>query len=316
MVDPTFGLFTLDVRLIMRSPRFAALFSGLFAFSSLSAPGALYLQESFDYSVESNINGVSSYNGGTGFAGAWQGTSTGTYFSVDDGLGHSHGGNDPAGLTFSGLSAAGSYVLTRISAPGGAQVNRAINSTTASSMTSGTLYFSVLVRTKFYSIGNENLAFMFGSSDVLDPNAKPVTSGAGNSIGFALKGSGSAIDFQAIAVDGGVTSVSALGGLAHTTPQIHMIYGEITWGATDTITLFNSTTDTDLSSFSQFATLDATLSEGSMDTLHIAGQQVSSVDEIRFGSSLADVGVTNIPEASAAVLGMLGSLLLLRRRRH
>lgn len=315
MVDTTSGFSRLDDHMSAKFPHSPALFSCLFALSSMSAPGALYLQESFDYSVESNINGVSSYNGGSGFAGAWQGTSTGTYFSVDDGLGHSHGGNDPAGLTFSGLSAAGSYVLTRISAPGGAQVNRTINSTIASSMTSGTLYFSVLVRTKFYSVGNENLAFMFGSSDVLDPNAKPVTSGAGDSIGFALQGIGSAIDFRAIAVDGGVTSLSVVGGLAHTSPQIHMIYGEITWGATDTITLFSSTTDTDLSSFTQFATLDATLSEGSMDTLHIAGQQVSTLDEIRFGSSLADVGVTNIPEASAAMLGMLGSFLLLRRRR-
>ena len=302
----------------MKTPPFSfpvltVFFLGL---GAMTASAALHLLESFDYVSEGNINGVSSYNGGTGFASAWQGTTTGTSFSVDDGLGHSHGGNDPAGLTFSGLSATGSFILTRVSAPGGAQVNRTINSTVASNMTSGTLYFSVLVRPKFYSVGNENMAIMFGTSDILDPNAKPVTSASGDSIGFALRGSGSEIDFHAIAVDGGATSISALGGIADTSPQIHMIYGEITWGATDTITLFNSTTNTDLSSFAQFATLDATLNEGSFDTLHVAGQQVSSLDEIRFGSSLADIGITSIPEPSAALLGGLGTLLLLRRRKR
>lgn len=294
------------------SPRFSTLLA--FLSSALIAQGAQYLYEGFDYTSESNINGVSSYNGGSGFSSAWQGTSTGTYYSVDDGSGHSHGGNHAAGLTFTGLSAVGDYVLTRASAPGGAQVNRTISPTVAGNMTSGTLYFSVLVRPKFYSVGNENMTFAFGTSDVFDPNLKP-TSSAGEALGFALKGIGSTIDFQALAVDGGTTSVSAVGGIATTSTAVRMIYGKIEWGATDTITLYNSTTNTDLSSFAEFASLTAAVDETQFNTLHIAGQQVSSMDEIRFGDSLADIGITNIPESSSALLGLIGGLLLLRRRR-
>lgn len=282
--------------------------------TAVSAQGALLVYDGLDYS-DGTINGTSGFNGGTGFVSAWIGSTTNVPFSMSDGSGHSHGGAGEPGLSFSGLTTTGTVTLTRKSAPGGAEVHRTIDSTIASTMTSGTLYFSVLTRTKFYSIGNENLAFTFGTSDVFNPNNKPVTSG-GEALGFAMRGSGSEIDFQALAVDDGVTSVSAVGGIATTTPTIRMIYGMIEWGVSeDTITLFSSTTNTDQSSFSQFATLTANVDESAFNTIHVAGQQVSSIDEIRFGQSLSDVGITNVPEPASAVLGSLGALLLLRRRR-
>jgi hypothetical protein len=295
---------------------YLTLILGFLAISAAPVSAAMFIYEGFDNTYsDSTIVGTSTFNGGSGFAGAWGGSTTNVPFSISDGTGHSHGGSDPAGLTFSGLTTNDGFVLTRKSAPGGAEVNRTINSTVASNMASSTLYFSVLVRTKFYSVGNENLAFAFGTSDVFDPNAKPVTSG-GEAIGFALQGSGSNIDFQALAVDGGVTSTSAVGGLTHSSPQIQMIYGQIDWGATDTITLFHSLTDTNQASFTQFASLSADLNESAFDTLHVAGQQVSSIDEIRFGDSLADIGVVAIPEPSSlSLIGLgLGGLYLLRRR--
>jgi len=293
----------------------------------LSGPGnaALLVYEGFDY-ADGTINGVSSYNGGTGFSSAWVGSTTNVPFSMSDGSGHSHGGAGQPGLAFGSLSTVGDVTLTRKSAPGGAEVHRTLGATEAATLTSGTMYFSALVRLKYYSIGNENLAMTFGTSDVFDPNAKPVTS-AGEALGFALKGgtpTSSSIDFQALAVDDGSTSVSAVGGISpgDNVNEVFMIVGEIEWGATDSITLYQnsggndgSTGSTNWGDFSEFASLTASVDESQFNTLHVAGQQVSSIDEIRFGQSLEDVGV--IPEPSVltllgiAALGLIG----LRRRK-
>jgi hypothetical protein len=239
---------------------------------------------------------------------------------MSDGTGHSHGGAGLPGLTFTGLSTSGSVTLTRKSAPGGAEIHRQVDAGVLPSLiadnSTADLYFSVLVRTKYYSVGNENLALTFGTSDVFDPNTKPVTT-AGEAIGFALKGIGSTIDFQALAVDDGATSVSAVGGLATSTPTIFMIVGEIDWGATtDTISLY-SVTDVNAPLPTAFATLSADLDQSQFDTIHVAGQQVSSLDEIRFGTSLQDVGV--VPEPTTLCLasfGLLGLIGLDRRRKR
>ena len=303
---------------------------GLLSTSSYAAP---VIYEDFDYS-DGTINGVSTYGGGTGLSGFWAGSTTGTPFSMSDGTGQSHGGVGQPGLSFGSLSTSGSVTLTRKSAPGGAEVHRTISPGAISTITGSTSYFSVLVRTKYYSIGNENLAFAIGSSDVFDPNSKPVTSG-GEALGFALKGgtpTGNEIDFQALAIDDGVTSVSAPGGLntGSYVETVHMIVGKMEWGATDTITLYSSaggddgsTGDTDWSAFSEFASLTASVDESAFDTLHVAGQQVSSLDEIRFGGSLGDVGVTSVPggnpdtpEPSTIILTGLGLMGVCFRRRR
>ncbi len=95
-----------------------------------------------------------------------------------------------------------------------------------------------------------------------------------------------------------------------------MFYGMIEWapnGTNDTVTLFKSDTNNNITSFSQISTVSVDVDESQFTTLHIAGQQISSIDEIRFGTTLASVGV--IPEPSTALLGGLGFLALLRRRR-
>lgn len=302
-------------------PQFVTL---VFALAALSASGATLVYEGFDYS-DGTIDGVSTFNGGTGFSGAWAGSTSNVPFSMSDGTGHSHGGAGQPGLDFGSLSTTGTVTLTRKSAPGGAEVHRTLDSGVATTLTtSTTMYFSVLVRTKFYSVGNENLTFAFGTGEVFDPNQKPVTKpgATSDSLGFALVGSGSNIDFWAHAVEDGVTSTSATAGLAHSTSTVWMMVGKIDWGVTDTITLYQnsggndgSTGSTDWADFSEFASLEADVDESAFNTLHIAGQQVSSIDEIRMGTSLDDVGVEVIPEPSTALLTLLGGLFLLRRKR-
>jgi len=95
-----------------------------------------------------------------------------------------------------------------------------------------------------------------------------------------------------------------------------MFYGKIEWapnGSDDIFTLFQSDTDNSEGSFTQISSVSVDVDESLFTTLHVSGQQISSIDEIRFGDSLASIGV--IPEPSAALLGGLGTMLLLRRRR-
>ncbi len=105
-----------------------------------------------------------------------------------------------------------------------------------------------------------------------------------------------------------------------------MLVGQIEWNAasgSDLLTLYaasggsdGTTGSTAWSSFTNIGTVTADYTESAFNTLHISGQQVSSMDEIRLGLSLEDVGVTGvIPEPSSALLGGLGLLTLLRRRR-
>jgi hypothetical protein len=80
----------------------------------------------------------------------------------------------------------------------------------------------------------------------------------------------------------------------------------------DTLTLY--TPGTDLVLGSAISTYEGIVSQDSFDTLFFsADQSVGVLDEIRVGSSYADI--SPIPEPSAALLGGLGALLLLRRRR-
>jgi hypothetical protein len=259
---------------------------------------ATYSDGTTEY-ADGTVNGTSGYNGGNGWNSNWIGSTTSVPFSVSSGSGHGHGGTPTVPLTFTGLSDTGNRVLGRKNAPGGAEVHRSIDGTVLPSLVAdnSTIYFSILLETRYYSTGNENLAFLFGTDDAFNPNLKPVNS-AGEAIGVALKAiGGGQFDFQAIAVDGGVTSVSAVGGLATGTPTIFMIVGEITWGAgSDTINLYNIT-DVNAALPTAFASLSADLDQSQFDTIHVAGQQVSVLDEIRVDTTLQGVGV--IPEPAS-----------------
>jgi hypothetical protein len=80
----------------------------------------------------------------------------------------------------------------------------------------------------------------------------------------------------------------------------------------DTLTLYN-VTDPTAGLSPPFVPMTADLSQSGFDTLATASRQIAIVDEIRFGTGLAGVGV--VPEPSAVLLGGLGILALLRRRR-
>ncbi len=179
------------------------------------------------------------------------------------------------------------------------------------------LWFSVMVN--FTSdLANTGQNFMFALSD---SNAEE---SAGDPLG--LRNSGSGIGFSVVGgLDNGLAATTWSGGVAtasysgllDTTAesgQTHFIVGEITFGATDTVNLYLP--GSDLSLGSVVATQSAGLTQGGFDRIVFSSKAGTNlaIDEIRFGTSYADV--SPVPEPSALALGAFGSLLLLRRRRN
>jgi MYXO-CTERM domain-containing protein len=95
------------------------------------------------------------------------------------------------------------------------------------------------------------------------------------------------------------------------------VVGRITWGATalddDTVDIFLPGTDLVLPGTAA-STMSRNFDQSTFTNLGIGSAGGGEVDEIRFGTSYADI--SPIPEPSAVLLGALGFLALLRRRRN
>lgn len=276
------------------------------ALTAVSAHATLVIYEPFDYST-----GALAGNGSVmGLAGSWSSSGSNQQSVVSP------------GLSFPGLSTTGN-AARRTSAPGGAESSVTISASAVTSLTAdgSTIYFSLLVRNDRFSVSNENLVFTIGSGALVVPGSdkqNPTIIG-GEGFGIHLDGNtdgGSTIDIFGYQIDDGVASQSTGKVDNDATVNTFMIVGRIDWvanGGNDTLTLWNVTDPTTGLPGSSFATMSADLDQSLFDTLAIESQQVATIDEIRFGTTLASVGV--VPEPSAALLGGLGALLLLRRRR-
>lgn len=270
-----------------------------------SAQAALLVYEPFDYST----GALAGNSGATGLSGNWSSSGSNQQSVVSP------------GLSFTGLSTTGN-AARRTSAPGGAESNVSLTSSAVTSLTAdnSTIYFSLLVRNDRFSVANENLAFVFGSGPLVVPSSdkqNPTISG-GEGFGIHLDGNtdgGSTIDIFGYQIDDGVASQSSGKIDNGTSVDTFMLVGQIDWvanGNNDTLSLWN-VADPTVGLGSSFAAMTADLDQSLFDTLAVESQQVGTIDEIRFGTTLSDVGV--IPEPSTALLGGLGLLFLLRRRR-
>ena len=288
-----------------------------------SAQSALLVQESFDYSVDATIDGQ---NGGTGFSGAWSGTNTagGNSYTVEN------------GMSFPGLTTVGGSA-GRDARDGRHVINRTLSGAAQSALTGDntTVYFSILMDPRSSSISgnapfenNTRGTFVFGSSALSDASgATPGIFGAASSgIGVAFNGSnGGTVNnttFENSNIVGvsyaGTTGATITGGTGPLGDVISMIVGEITWspnGSDDVINLYNVTDPNAGLPGAAFATINVDLDQSTFNTISYAEGQASQIDEIFFGESLADVGVSAIPEPSSALLLGLSGLALLRRRR-
>lgn len=183
------------------------------------------------------------------------------------------------------------------------------------------LWFSVLQRTT-NNAADDRFAFALSAEGLAGNTNFANGAAADEGIGFAMTSAGllsARVSTDNAAHVNGAT-INRF-GLAETI----LIVGKITWGATDTVELFLPDINLNLGAVQSTAT--AAVSQSLFDTLtfHTRLQGATSpgntnvgLDEIRFGTQLADVLVTAVivPEPATATLGLLaaGGLMLRRRR--
>lgn len=182
-----------------------------------------------------------------------------------------------------------------------------------------TLWFSFLLDPDDLSSTNDNAGFAFGTQSVSADDGIPMADSAldpGNGVGVSWDNGARLHASQwtsGTRATNGTTSTISL-------TMVTLVVGSITWGATDgdneVIKIYLPGNDllqpTALEAYSI-----AAKTQSDFDTISFARKGETDerdfLDEIRFGASYGEV--LAIPEPSAALLGGLGLLALLRRRR-
>ena len=225
-------------------------------------------------------------NGGTGL-GAWAlGGGNFTLGIADDTM-------DPS---FAGVIEAGVY-LRRGGVNNSAEVSSVIDAS-VDLVTPGAIYFSVLIRANATS-NSTNAAFILGT-DALNGGSAPGsmmnTTNGGNGIGLGLNDTG----LYAYVYQDGVGTEST-GSItvadANTVTETFLIVGEIIWGNTDTLNLYNIANVNDPLP-TAFATVSGNLDETLFNMLAIGDRRRASFDEIRFAytvESLFNLDPSNQP---------------------
>lgn len=272
------------------------------AASALSAHAVTFIYEPFDYTDGASLNGNS---GATGL-GAWSAGSDATNVI-----------NNPDTYNSGSLNVSGGESHQLNNNDGSV----AVTADMSSNLADGTsLWFSIVLAG---DLGGSNYhgGFALGTDGVAGSFNGVNISNSGDALGVYIKGSADATSWVAGAREGQGSGGDALS--LSSTPQL--LVGRFDWGASsDTITLW---TISDLSSLPDESTLTAgsssthtssNVDQTLFDTVSYAYRDTTTEgqinDEIRFGSTYNDV-VVAIPETSSALLGGLGALLLLRRRR-
>lgn len=281
----------------------------LLVVSLATQASAALVYEGFDFTGD-----VVGPGSGNGWGGDWNGSNNNAAGKPEAGT----------GLTLGSLPVTGgSY--SRPARFGVAQSNRLISAGSQATLTGdgSTMWFSVLMNATSggtnsgYAL-NSHGAIIFGDTafGLGDPATAPITN-AGNALGVSFDGIDG--DFNNVAVRG----LTYLGGSqAWDTNAITvgantvMIVGKIDWaanGTDDVLNLYNIT-DPTAPLPTAFTTMTADWDQSTFNMVAIGQGQTEVFDEIRFDTTLAGVGVVPEP-SSAALLGLGGVALLLRRRK-
>ena len=259
---------------------------------------------------------VQSNTPGTGLTGTYTSTgSTSPGFAVS-GTSLSYGSQPTSG-------GAASFVGTTASAGSGNAANAVGLVTSGSGSLAGnglltdgaTLWFSVMQRTT-NNAPDDRFAFSLGSDPLTSNTSYGVAAAQG--VGFQMSSAG-LLSARFSTASGTHVNGATINRFSLATTIL--IVGKITWGATDTVELYLPDTSGVLGSV--VSTTSSAVDQTAFDNLsfftRIENRATADgtntnvgLDEIRFGSTLGDV---LIPEPSCALLGGLGLLALLRRRR-
>lgn len=274
-----------------------------------SAHAASYIgttYEGFDYPVGT----VSGANGGTG----WNATgddslaNTTSSWTTQASAAVTAGGLSYSGTTGYSSSSGNKLTMTPTAATdqfGSARAFRNLGQTVATNSV-GSLYFSFLMQKTNVTNRTLNLAFFNGTTELFNIGQNNSASGNLGTLGVNFGG----LNYP--------TSALTLGN------DMHLIIGKLDFevsSSMDRITLWVNPMDITggEGSLTPYLTVDSNLTTTGLDSIRLFAGQTSggfnavtgNFDEIRVGSSFASV----IPEPSTALLGGLGLLALLRRRR-
>lgn len=258
-----------------------------------TSQAALIASDSFSvgaggYSITA-IAGQTTTVGTTGYTGAW---SSGTAAHQVQGGGLTHSGTTGTPLAGQVVSFTSQNVSPRI-------VNRVLNYTP----TTGTYYFSALFQKNTGVSSTEDMMAGLGQNQSSSWNPGGVGS---HLIGIENE----ALVFRS---DGTMTEMVSAASFALNQTYLGLMEINFSTTALDSITVRYYNASSALIANQTFSNLNL---DGDMGRFVLAADRLGPnviVDELRFGTQLADV--TSIPEPSAALLGGVGALLLLRRRR-
>ena len=297
-----------------------------------TAQGALLFYEGFNYTdgaVMNNANQIGGWQANNDRDDNAPWSNTGDPMRIHDGVGETWNGvftSGAGGLTVAqtgNFAGANPEVFDSVTnASQGASdhlfAHKTLSATVTTTFADGTsTWFSFL---GYRSNGTRQPIVSIGASPLTGDRSRTSAAGTvGQNIGMGgIFNAGTA---GARTWAGGANYVTGT-SLGNFTEALFM--ARIDWAATgtnDTITVVAFADGTDITEalFNSAATksvLTADFDQSTFDTLSI-GNQHFYVDEIRIATTFADAvtGTTVVPEPSAALLGGLGFLCLLRRRR-
>lgn len=278
------------------------------ALSCASANAAAVIYEPFSQDTSSTIilNGKA---GGTGLSGNWTSTTGGSAVNVVN----------PPTLDYGGLDNSGGQANLTSSGSTSAYITTTSALSTAGLLDDGaTLWFSYVFQKTANGGSNEQSGFAFGTDRVTPAFNGLNMQNSGS--GFGVFTNGSAVVASSWA--GGARTGGAGGNNTLTLSEPTLVIGRIVWGATVTdnevLTIWTRALDDIDTAPSTGGSVRTSgpLDQSAFDTISFGQRNsggIQTYDEIRFGASFASV--SPIPEPTTALLGGLGLLALLRRRR-
>lgn len=294
----------------------------LLSAASLPASAALLVYEGFNYGTASATragadqlhgqpDGINGDADATGLSGTWEDTA---------------GAGDPTSLfmyagslSFSDLATSGNSVRSDTNS------NNDIfgRTITADLDSGGELWFSFMANKLQNNFSAAEGGLVIGNQRV---NNSRVLSDAGTSglQGFGIAPTTAGNDWTPYAWNGSAQSVGdAAYGVAINGSQTNLLIGHVSWntgaGGADEFTAYYysgaGSISADMSNLTAIAsTIEVNVDETTLDFLSLTRQVNTAYDEIRVATTLDEV--LGIPEPSVALLGGLGTLFLLRRRRR